>query len=240
MKIYALCNQKGGSGKTTSTVSLGAVLARRGHQILLVDLDPQASMSKWVGDAGDEMRRLLLGELSPADAVRATKYDRLDYVPASRRLSEVEDVSVGKLLTGLEKLLAAARRHYDYVLIDPPPSTGALVSLSLMSSDGVIAPVQAGKGAVDGLTDTLQVIRLVGGARLLGAFACRVTHTINDQQVPELLKEHLDSRAFDTYIRETVKVREAETASVPPPYYDAGATAAEDYERLTEEVLRHG
>ena len=113
-----------------------------------------------------------------------------------------------------------------------------------MTSHGVLSPVAASKSALDGLSDTMQLMRQVGGAQLRGAFACRVdVRTTNDQQVAPLLTDRLGSvadggKAFSSFIRETVKVREAETAQVPPPFYDASMTAATDYRMITEELLK--
>ena len=244
MKTYALLNQKGGSGKTVSTISLGAVLAKRGFNVLLVDLDPQGSLSRWIQAKKSNMADLLEGSLPPAEVVEHTAHPRLEVAGADRSLSRVESMRARRLAKGLKKLLVAGESHYDYVLIDPPPSTGPLVLASLLAVDGVVAPVQAALSAVDGLGDTLQLMRRVQkrveGAKLVGAFACRVdVRTRSDQQVPDLLKRELGDQAFNTYIRETVKVREAESARVPPPLYDAQATAAEDYESLTDELISY-
>lgn len=236
MKSYAFINLKGGSGKTSSCVSVAAVLAERGRDVLLIDLDPQASLTDWVRANRGGMTDLLSGRAQPSDVVQGTEYSHLDIVASDRSLARMEEVRAAKLASRLEQLIAAAEAHYDYVLIDPPPASGSLVLTALASSEGVLAPVQAGYGAVEALGETLQLMRAFGGARLTGAFACRVAHTVNDQQVPIYLQEELNS-AFSTFIRETVRVREAETAHVPLPYYDPDATATADYRSLVDELV---
>ena len=239
MKTFALINLKGGSGKTTSVVSLAAAWAKSNQDVLVVDLDPQASLSEWLRAETHGAAGLLKGAISPSEAVEATKWNGIDVVGANRSLAALEDIRAGKLVRGMETLLRAAEDVYDYVLIDPPPSVGNLVITALLSADNTITPVQAAKGAVGGLEDTLGLIRRVGGAKLLGAFACRVdVRTSSDKQVPMLLKDELGNKAFDTYIRETVRVREAETADTPPPFHER-CTAVEDYENLADEIASY-
>jgi chromosome partitioning protein len=242
MKSYALLNQKGGTGKTTSVVSLGAVWALEGKSVLVIDLDPQASLSRWLAQPDRHCAAFLRGEISVADAAVVTEVDNLDLVPANRSLSAVEDLRTGKLIRRLEVILQAAEEHYDICLVDPPPSTGSLVITAILGTSGVIAPVQAAKGALDGLTDTMQLIRQVGGY-FHGAFACLVDlRTLNDRQVPELLLDELGAvdeggKAFHTFIRQTVQVKEAEAAGEPPPVYAPRATATEDYRTLAHEII---
>lgn len=237
MDTYALLNQKGGTGKTTSATSLGAVWASEDKDVLLVDLDPQASLSRWIGSSDSHCCQFFKEEIGVADVAVGTDWERLDLVPADRSLASLEDFRAGKLVRRLEALLEAAESVYDVCLIDPPPSTGSLVLTAMLASDGVISPVQTGQGALDGLTDTMGLIRQVGG-NFEGAFACQVdVRTVNDTKVPELLKDQLGQNAYDTFIRETVQVKEAEAEHVPPPIYAPGATATEDYEALAAEIL---
>lgn len=242
MKTYALLNQKGGTGKTTSVVSLGAVWARQGRSVLAVDLDPQASLSRWLSRPARLCADYMRGEVDVTEAAVATAVDNFDLVPSDRSLASLEEFRPGHLVKRLEALLTAAEAHYDVTLIDPPPSTGGLVMTSILGTDGIIAPVQAAKGALDGLTDTMQLIRRVGG-NFLGAFACLVDiRTVNDRQVPDLLLEQLGAvdeggGAYRSFIRQTVQVKEAEAASEPPPLYAPSATATKDYESLANEII---
>lgn len=237
MKAFALLNQKGGTGKTTSAVSLGAVWAGEGRDVLLIDLDPQASLSRWVGASGSRCARFLKEEIGISKVAIGTDWEHLDLVPTDRSLAGLEDYRAGKLVRRLESLLTAAESIYDVCLIDPPPSTGSLVLAAMLSAEGVIAPVQTGQGALDGLTDTMGLIRQVGGT-FEGAFACQVDiRTINDTRVPELLRDRLGENAYDTFIRETVQVKEAEAEHTPPPVYAPDATATEDYRNLAAEIM---
>lgn len=237
MNIYALLNQKGGTGKTTSVTSLGAVWVSEGKDVLLIDLDPQASLSRWIGTSDSHCAQFLKEKIGVAEASVGTEWENMDLMPADRSLASLEDFRAGKLVRRLESLLETAESVYDVCLIDPPPSTGSLVLTAMLASEGVISPVQTGQGALDGLTDTMGLIRKVGG-NFEGAFACQVDiRTVNDTQVPELLKDQLGQNAYDTFIRETVQVKEAEAEHVPPPIYAPDATATEDYRSLADEIL---
>ncbi|MFB6231205.1 MAG: ParA family protein [Salinibacter sp.] len=237
MKTFSLLNQKGGTGKTTSAVSLGAVWAEEDRDVLLVDLDPQASLSRWIGTSKPQCARFLKEKIGVSEAAVGTDWEHLDLVPADRSLAGLEDFRAGKLVRRLESLLAAAETVYDVCLVDPPPSTGSLVLTAMLSAEGIIAPVQTGQGALDGLTDTMGLIRQVGGT-FEGAFACQVDiRTVNDSRVPELLKDKLGKNAYDTFIRETVQVKEAEAEHIPPPVYAPDATATEDYRNLATEIM---
>jgi chromosome partitioning protein len=236
MNTYALLNQKGGTGKTTSVTSLGAVWASKGRDVLLIDLDPQASLSRWIGTSDFQCAQFLKEEIGVAEAAVGTEWENIDLMPADRSLASLEDFRAGKLVRRLESLLETAESVYDICLIDPPPSTGSLVLTAMLASEGVISPVQTGQGALDGLTDTMGLIRQVGG-NFEGAFACQVdVRTVNDTRVPELLKDQLGQNAYDTFIRETVQVKEAEAEHVPPPIYAPEATATEDYRSLAAEI----
>jgi chromosome partitioning protein len=242
MKSYALLNQKGGTGKTTSVVSLGAVWAGQGLSVLAIDLDPQASLSRWLSRPERLCADYMRGDIDVPEAAVVTDVDDFDLVPSNRSLASLEDMRPGHLVKRLERLLTVAESHYDVVLVDPPPSTGGLVMTAILGTDGIVAPVQAAKGALDGLTDTMQLIRRVGG-NFLGAFACIVdVRTVNDRQVPGLLLDQLgavedEGRAYRTFIRQTVQVKEAEAAGEPPPVYAPSATATEDYRSLAQEII---
>jgi len=242
MKAYALLNQKGGTGKTTSVVSLGAVWAGQGRSVLVIDLDPQASLSRWLSSPDRMCAEYMRSNIGVTEAAVTTDIENLDLVPSDRSLASLEEFRPSHLVKRLEALLTAAEPHYDIALIDPPPSTGGLVMTSILGTDGIIAPVQAAKGALDGLTDTMQLIRRVGG-NFLGAFACLVdVRTINDRQVPDLLLDQLGAvedggHAYRSFIRQTVQVKEAEAAGEPPPLYAPSATATKDYRSLAQEII---
>jgi chromosome partitioning protein len=167
---------------------------------------------------------------------------RIDVVAADRSLAQLDDRRAAKLAGCLEELWSASE-GYDYGLVDPPPSVGALVLGALMASDGTLAPVEAGPGAMDGLKDTIQLINRTGTAPLRGAFSCRVDmRTTLDTSVREGLLDELGDvrnggRAFRTHVREAVAMREAQAAGVPPGRYDPVMTAVSDYADLTDDLL---
>jgi len=248
MTVYTFANLKGGSGKTTSAVSVSEALAREGRDVLVVDLDPQGSLSRWVAGRSESATALLQGnfdavEFQPVELPDAP--GTVDVVPANRSLAQTNEVRAAKLAKRLENLWGASQ-GYDYALIDPPPSVGALVLGALMASDGTLCPVEAGPGAMDGLKDTVHLLNRTGTSGLRGAFACRVdVRTTLDTSVRKGLIDELGTiasggKAFQTRVREAVAMREAQTAHVPPAVYDEGMTAVIDYRDLTAELLTHG
>lgn len=245
MIVYTLANLKGGSGKTTSAVSIAEAMAQTGRDVLAVDLDPQGTLSQWLASRSGASTALLEGNPSkmPIQTVGLESADgTIDVVAADRSLAQMDDVRAAKLAGRLEELWSASE-GYDYSLIDPPPSVGALVLGALMASDGTLSPVEAGPGAMDGLKDTIQLINRTGTAPLRGAFSCRVDmRTTLDTSVRDgLLDEFGDvrngGRAFRTHVREAVAMREAQAAGVPPGQYDAEMTAVSDYAELTDDLL---
>lgn len=245
MTVYTFANLKGGSGKTTSAVSIAEAMADTGRDVLVVDLDPQGTLSRWIGSRSDAATSLLRGnpgEMSVQSVDIGGSSGSISVVTADRSLAQMDDVRAAKLAGRLEDLWGASE-GYDYGLIDPPPSVGALVLGALMASDGTLSPVEAGPGAMDGLKDTLQLVNRTGTAPLRGAFACRVdVRTTLDTSVQDGLLDELGAvgdggRAFQTQVREAVAMREAQAAGVPPGIYDVNMTAVADYADLTEELL---
>jgi len=247
MNVLTFANLKGGSGKTTSAVSISEALARMDQDVLVVDLDPQGTLSRWLGSRSNSATSLLSGDFENIE-IQSVELGEdvngsIDALTADRSLAQMDDTRAAKLSKRLEKLWSASS-GYHYALIDPPPSVGALVLGALMASDGVISPVEAGPGAMDGLKDTLQLINRTGAASLIGAFACRVdVRTKLDTQVRDGLLDELGpvddgGRAFRTHVREAVAMREAQTSGSTPGLYDNSMTAVEDYKNLTTELLR--
>lgn len=245
MIAYTLANLKGGSGKTTSAVSIAEAMARAGRDVLVVDLDPQGTLSQWLASRSGASTALLQGnpdEMSIQNVELENISGRLDVVAADRSLAQLDDVRAAKLAGRLDELWRASK-GYEYGLIDPPPSVGALVLGALMASDGTLSPVEAGPGAMDGLKDTIQLINRTGTAPLRGAFSCRVDmRTTLDTSVRDGLLDELGDvrnggRAFRTHVREAVAMREAQAAGIPPGRYDSEMTAVSDYADLTDDLL---
>jgi len=246
MTVYTLANLKGGSGKTTSAVSIAEAMVQKGINVLVVDLDPQGTLSRWLASRSGSATALLKGDVEEM-SIQSVDLDgapgSIDVVTANRSLAQMDDVRASKLSKRL-KALWDASEGYAYGLIDPPPSLGGLVLAGLMASDGALSPVEAGTGAMDGLKDTIEVLSDVDiQIPLRGAFACRVdVRTTLDTSVRDGLIDELGSlenggRAFQTHVREAVAMREAQTAGVPPGIYDDSMTAVTDYRGLTSELL---
>lgn len=246
MNTYTFANLKGGSGSTTSAVSVAEALIQEGKSVLVVDLDPQGSLSRWVASRSGSSTALLSGDF---DAVEIESVEQgndargtFDVVTANRSLAQVDNVRAAKVAKRIERLWDSSS-GYDHGLIDPPPSVGALVLGALMASDGALAPVEAGPGAMDGLKDTMQLLNRTGATPLIGAFACRVdVRTTLDTQVPDGLLDELGAvdeggTSFRTFIREAIAMREAQTAGELPGSYDPDMTAVADYRDLTSELL---
>ncbi|MEM1042924.1 MAG: ParA family protein [Bacteroidota bacterium] len=250
MRVIAFSNLKGGSSKTTSSLSVAAELARRGHRVLLVDLDPQATLTKSAGlDPSHAAARFLKGEVEASDAVETPDWDgalgdgggALHLVPASRQLVQFEGQAVARLANRLVGLLDAVEADYDFAVIDSPPQASALVTATLASADEVYVPVASGRGALDGLVDVVELSKRFGTTPVSGAFATRVNvSSHHDLDLAAYVAEQAagpdGEGGLKTYVRETVRVREAEMARVPLPFYDPSSTAAQDYAALADEI----
>lgn len=227
-------NLKGGAGKTTSAVSIADVLSTEGP-VLVLDLDPQGTLSAWIAERTEAARELLVGDFRPPDHVVSVR-EGLDVIPSNRSLERATEKRSAELASRLERLWASIS-GYDHVLIDTPPQAGELVTAALLSSDDVLCPVAPGRGAVDGLIHLMDYTRRIGGADLRGAFACNVDlRSKLHKQVPMDLVEQLFGKASRYFVRSTVQLQEAEAASELPSNYCPGATAWEDYRALTSDL----
>ena len=251
MRIVTFSNLKGGSAKTTSTLAVAAELARRGRAVLAVDLDPQATLTTSAGlDPGPAAASLLSGDGLPEDA-RAALVDAsggadlgsgvLHVLPADRRLLRLERTAPVQLSRRLLAFLDLVESDYDVAVVDTPPQASALVTAALASTDLVLVPVASGRGALDGLGDVVELTERFGTAPVTGAFVTRVnTSSLHDRELVEYVASQIagpdGEPAIRTFVRETVRVREAEMARVPVPLYAPRSTAAQDYAALVDEV----
>lgn len=250
MTVIAVANQKGGSGKTTTAVTLAATLAERGHEVLLIDLDPQASATAWFGadvDSGDgSLRRALVsddGALEPL--VRAAPAAAgVSLIGSSRQLGQA-DAELAAQPGGekaLSERLGGLRDCWRFVLLDCPPHLGMLTLAALTAADRLLVPVEASSMALGGLGELMRTFRLVRrrlntGLELLGVFACRVDpRTLIGREVAVALRQSFPGSVFETAIRERVSLREAWGHRQPITVYDPRGAAAEDYRRLTAEI----
>ncbi|WP_245720114.1 ParA family protein [Nocardia uniformis] len=249
-RIIALCNQKGGVGKTTSTVNLGAALAECGQRVLLVDLDPQGALSAGLGVAHNDLTLTiydLLGrDAPPIDEVLVnTCVDNMDLLPSNIDLSAAEIQMVNEVAREqlLRRVLDPIRDRYDYILIDCQPALSLLTVNALACADGVIIPMECEFFSLRGLallTDTMEKVhdRLNPRLNLLGIvvtmFDSRLLHA---RQVLARVKEVFGERLYDTMISRTVRFPDASIAGEPITTWAPKSRGAEQYRALAREVI---
>lgn len=247
MRTVAVAMQKGGSGKTTTTVNLAAALAEKGKRVLVVDVDPQANATSWFGvrDAGKGVFAALCENGSLSDILVRTGTEGVDLVPSSAWLVGAEKALAGEV--GAETLLRRRLRtvadSYDAALIDTPPTLGVLTVGALVAADEVLVPVEAHVMALNGLAQLLQTVdavrdRLNEGLRILGVAACRVDmRTRHSQEVVDELRKRFPAETFRTVVRENVRLAEAPSFGQPVTAYDTRSAGAEDHRALAAEIL---
>jgi chromosome partitioning protein len=246
-KIIAIANQKGGVGKTTTTINLGAYLAAGKSSVLIVDLDPQGNTSSGLGITKDGLSGDLYDVLmdgTPAEAVaQKTAVDGLSVLPASNVLAaaEVELVSHARREYKLRDALKDL--PYDYVIIDCPPSLGILTVNGLVAAHELIIPVQAEFYALEGLGQLVQTVQRVrkGLNPELGLLGVLVTmhngRTTLSMQVHEEVKRHFPDKVFDTVIPRNVRLAESPSFGKPIMHYDKWSKGARSYKALAKEVI---
>jgi chromosome partitioning protein len=249
-KTVVFVNQKGGVGKTTSAINLGAYLAKAGKRVLLVDFDPQANLTSGVGGKTGSrgIYEVLSGALALSDVILPTKVEGLDLAPSSIELSgaTVELVDKEDRNDYLKKALAPVLDRYDFVLIDCPPSLGILTLNGLNAADEVLVPLQCEYFALEGLTLILQTVSLVQKSmnprlRIGGIlFTMYDSRTKLAQQVVQQVTQYFKDRVFRTIIPRNVRLSEAPSHGVPVCLYDPDCVGAKSYERLAGEILSRG
>lgn len=251
MKTVAVANQKGGVGKTTTSVNLAACLAALGQQVLLIDLDPQANASSaFALDCidGHSVYGPLLGQRDILDCIVPTRYEHLFMVPADLDLSgaEVEvarfDDHLTRLRSALEPLRADAPFHW--VLLDCPPSLGILMTNALAAADELLVPIQCEYFALEGLSKIVRVIQQIQesganpGLALAGILMTMYARTNLAQQVIEEVRKHFAAEVYETIIPRSIRLGEAPSFGKPIIDYDPSGTGSQAYRALAEEFLR--
>ena len=252
-RVIAMCNQKGGVGKTTTTINLGAALAEYGRRVLIVDFDPQGAASVGLGINALDMEQTIYTLLMiPKADVRATvchtATENLDIIPANIDLSAAEVQLVNEVAR--ESALARVLRHveadYDVILIDCQPSLGLLAVNALTAAHGVIVPVEAEFFALRGvalLVETIETVRDRINPRLKidGIVATMVdSRTLHSREVLQRLKEAFGDLVFDTRIGRTIKFPDASVATEPITSYAPNHAGAHAYRRLARGVIARG
>ncbi|WP_276356524.1 ParA family protein [Cohnella caldifontis] len=250
-KIIAIANQKGGVGKTTTAVNLGACLATLGRRVLIVDIDPQGNTTSGIGinkaDVNYCIYDVLINEVHPKQAIAETKIADLHIIPATIQLAgaEIELVPTMSREVRLKKALALVKNDYDYVLIDCPPSLGILTINSLTAANSVLIPIQCEYYALEGLSQLLNSIRLVQKhlntslqieGVLLTMFDARTNLGI---QVIEEVKKYFQQKVYQTIIPRNVRLSEAPSHGQSIVTYDPKSKGAEVYLELAKEVITY-
>ena len=251
-KIVSLTNQKGGVGKTTTSVNLAVSFAVSEVKTLLIDLDPQSNATTGL-EALIENRQgtvydLIIGKEKITNVISSTRLDCLDIISSTNNLvgAEVELVNLMARERQLEKALKTVHKKYDYILIDCPPSLGLLTLNALTCSNSIIIPIQCEYYALEGLGQLLNTFRLVQKnlnpkLEIEGVLLTMYDSRLNlSSQVADEVRGFFKEKIFDTVIHRNVRLSEAPSFGKPALLYDANSTGAQNYLSLVEEILQHG
>ena len=246
-KVISVVNQKGGVGKTTTSVNLGAYLAHLGQKVLLVDLDPQANASSGLGFRSSQqgVYEALIGSVSLSDLVLKTSRENYYILPATIALSgaSVELVNLDNREYRLKEALDKIKDNFDYLIIDGPPSLGLLTINSLCASDEVLIPIQSEYYALEGLGQLLETISLIQNnlKEDLGILGVVITMFDKRNRLSSLVKDELykyfPNKVFKSIIPRSVRLAEAPSYGLSILDYDPRSKAAKAYEDLAQEII---
>ena len=251
--VIALANQKGGVGKTTTSVNLGACLADAGKKVLLIDLAPQGNATSGLGidkkDIDESVYDVLINDVDLKKVILHSSHQGLDIVPTTIALSgaEVELTNLMARETRLKDAFGDVKDEYDYILIDCPPSLGLLTINAFTACDSILIPVQSEYYALEGLSQLLNTIKLVrkhfnSALKIEGVLLTMYDKRTNlGQQVNAEVKKYFGDQVYETIIPRNVRLSEAPSHGQAIVDYDKRSTGAKVYQQLAKEVLaRHG
>ena len=249
-KAIAIFNQKGGVGKTTTNINLGACLALKGKRVLMLDIDPQGNTTSGIGVSKKELEYtvyelLIEDNFDPRDAVLHTSVENLDLIPANVDLAgaEIEMVQLEGREKRLQKAINKIRNDYDYIFIDCPPSLGLLTINSLSAVESVLIPIQCEFYALEGVSQLMSTIELVRKnlkpdleveGVVLSMFDGRTNLSI---QVVQEVKKYFGAKVYSTVIPRNIRLAEAPSFGMPIVEYDPRSKGAEAYREFAEEFL---
>ncbi|MBN1525523.1 MAG: ParA family protein [Spirochaetales bacterium] len=246
-KIVVFANQKGGVGKTTSAVNIGAYLAEAGKRVLLIDFDSQANLSSSVGadTEKDGIYEVLTGKIDPSRAIQPTPVDNLKIIPSNMHLSgaTVELANVEGREYFLKKAISPITPNFDYIFIDCPPSLGILTINGFAAAEFVLIPLQCEYFALEGLNSLLQTIQTIQKNINPSLKIGGILFTMYDQrtriahEVVEEVTDYFKDKVFRTVIPRNVRLSEAPSYSTPINKYDPDCLGATSYKKLAEEVI---
>lgn len=248
MKVIVIANQKGGCAKTTTVVNLAAAIAEKGFRVLVIDLDPQANASQWLGDASDGTAafRLLVKKDDPNALAVESSCAGVDLIASSRDLVHIDKALAGEIASeGILKrrLKSLARDRWDFVLIDTPPTLGLITLNALSAADELLIPVTTHVMTLSGVAQLIQTFQdvrelLNPGLNVLGLLPCRVDlRTRHAQEILSALTDRFGGKVLKSHIAESVRLAEAPSFSQSILSYKPKSKAAADYRALAAEVI---
>ncbi len=250
-RIIAIANQKGGVGKTTTSINLSACLAEKGKKVLVIDTDPQGNTTSGFGIDKNELENtiyeLILGECSIGDCIVKDVINNVSVLPSNVNLAaaEIELIGVEKKEYILKNEVDYVKEEYDFIIIDCPPSLNMLTINSMTTADSVLVPIQCEYYALEGLSQLIHTINLVkerlnpdldmGGV----VFTMYDSRTNLSMQVVDNVKQNLKQKVYNTLIPRNIRLAEAPSYGMPISKYDPKSAGAEAYKQLAEEVINN-